>query len=143
MQSYLKLILPTFAVSLILTLMLYVLFVLTDLIMGFSNAALLLNIDFLVNYKYVNIFEELLIHFLITLTIVLMTIYIYWHFQNLKGLYLSSLMIVFILLYPILIALSSRQFFHYEIGAHIVWLIAHLIFIVLLNFSVKILIAKI
>jgi hypothetical protein len=92
MQNYLKLTLPIFAVSLILTLILYVLFVLTDLIMSFSNAALLLNIDFLVNYKYINIFEELLIHFLITLTIVLMTFYVYRNFQDLKVVYLCSLM---------------------------------------------------
>lgn len=143
MQNYLKLTLPIFAVSLILTLILYVLFVLIDLIMSFSNAALLLNIDFLVNYKYINIFEELLIHFLITLTIVLMTFYVYRNFQDLKVVYLCSLMTVFILLYPILILLSNRQFFHYDIGAHIVWLIAHFIFIVLLNFSVKKIIAKI
>jgi hypothetical protein len=143
MQNYLKSTLTILAVSLILTLILYILFVITDIIMSFSNAALLLNIDFLVNYKYINIFEELLIHFLITLTIVLMTCYVYRNFQDLKVVYLCSLMIVFILLYPILILLSNRKVFHYEIGAHIVWLIAHFIFIVLLNFSVKKIIAKI
>lgn len=123
--------------------LLYVIFVITDLITGFSNAPLLLNIDFLVNYKFINIFEELLVHFLITLTIVCFTTVVYLNFYKLKFLYLSCLMIIFIMLYPLLILLSKRQFFHYEIGAHIVWLIAHLMFIVLLNFSVKKLIVNI
>lgn len=143
MQNYLKFPVTIFATSLILTMLLYVIFVITDLITGFSNAPLLLNIDFLVNYKFINIFEELLVHFLITLTIVCFTTVVYLNFYKLKFLYLSCLMIIFIMLYPLLILLSKRQFFHYEIGAHIVWLIAHLMFIVLLNFSVKKLIVNI
>lgn len=143
MQNYLKFAVTIFATSLILTMLLYIIFVITDLITGFSNAPLLLNIDFLVNYKFINIFEELLVHFLITLTIVCFTTVVYLNFYKLKFLYLSCLMIIFIMLYPLLILLSKRQFFHYEIGAHIVWLIAHLMFIVLLNFSVKKLIVNI
>ena len=143
MQNYIKFPVTIFAMSLILTMILYVIFVITDLITGFSNAPLLLNIDFLVNYKFINIFEELLVHFLITLTIVCFTTVVYLNFYKLKFLYLSCLMIIFIMLYPLLILLSKRQFFHYEIGAHIVWLIAHLMFIVLLNFSVKKLIVNI
>lgn len=143
MQNYLKFPVTIFATSLILTMLLYVIFVITDLITGFSNAPLLLNIDFLVNYKFINIFEELLVHFLITLTIVCFTTVVYLNFYKLKFLYLSCLMIIFIMLYPLLILLSKRQFFHYDIGAHIVWIIAHLMFIVLLNFSVKKLIVNI
>ncbi|GAA6826264.1 hypothetical protein HpBTM60_33880 [Helicobacter pylori] len=143
MQNYIKFPVTIFAMSLILTMILYVIFVISDLITGFSNAPLLLNIDFLVNYKFINIFEELLVHFLITLTIVCFTTVVYLNFYKLKFLYLSCLMIIFIMLYPLLILLSKRQFFHYEIGAHIVWLIAHLMFIVLLNFSVKKLIVNI
>lgn len=143
MQNYLKFAVTIFATSLILTMLLYIIFVITDLITGFSNAPLLLNIDFLVNYKFINIFEELLVHFLIALTIVCFTTVVYLNFYKLKFLYLSCLMIIFIMQYPLLILLSKRQFFHYEIGAHIVWLIAHLMFIVLLNFSVKKLIVNI
>lgn len=143
MQNYIKFPVTIFAMSLILTMILYVIFVISDLITGFSNAPLLLNIDFLVNYKFINIFEELLVHFLITLSIVCFTTVVYLNFYKLKFLYLSCLMIIFIMLYPLLILLSKRQFFHYDIGAHIVWIIAHLMFIVLLNFSVKKLIVNI
>lgn len=137
MQKQLIATLKILIISAILTLTLYFFFLVTDIFGHFYNAPLLLNIDFLANYQYINVIEELIIHFTITLTIVIVTTIVYKNFNNFKLLYLTLLMIAFILLYPLLITLSKRNFFHYDIKGYCIWIIAHLVFLILLNISIK------
>lgn len=124
-------------ISFVLTFVLYLFFVITDFIMNNHNADLLLNIDFIVDYHKVELWQELLIHFLISLSIVVISLYIYKHLLILKYFYLLVLLVIFIFLYPALIHLSVRGFFVYNLSEFVDWIMGHLLFLVLLHIILK------
>ncbi|WP_416350109.1 hypothetical protein [Mammaliicoccus lentus] len=128
-------IMPLF-ISLILTCITYFLFVIIDLITNYHTADLLLNVDFVRNYQNITLIEELSYHFLTTLIIVIITIVIYVNFNKLKIIFLTTLFIIFTVLYPILIKMSERDIFQYSLNEHVIWIVGHILFLYLLNIIV-------
>lgn len=128
-------IMPLF-ISLILTCVTYLLFVIIDLITNYNTADLLLNVDFVRNYQNITLIEELSYHFLTTLIIVIITIVIYVSFNKLKLIFLTTLFIIFTFLYPILIKTSERDIFQYSLNEHVIWIVGHILFLYLLNIIV-------
>ncbi len=128
-------IIPLF-ISLILTCVTYLLFVIIDLITNYHTADLLLNVDFVRNYQNITLIEELSYHFLTTLIIVIITIVIYVSFNKLKLIFLTTLFIIFTFLYPILIKISERDIFQYSLNEHVIWIVGHILFLYLLNIIV-------
>ncbi len=128
-------IIPLF-ISLILTCVTYLLFVIIDLITNYHTADLLLNVDFVRNYQNITLIEELSYHFLTTLIIVIITIVIYVSFNKLKLIFLTTLFIIFTFLYPILIKMSERDIFQYSLNEHVIWIVGHILFLYLLNIIV-------
>lgn|SRR5699024_4260322 len=128
-------IMPLF-ISLILTCITYFLFVIIDLITNYHTADLLLNVDFVRNYQNITLIEELSYHFLTTFIIVIITIVIYVNFNKLKIIFLTTLFIIFTVLYPILIKMSERDIFQYSLNEHVIWIVGHILFLYLLNIIV-------
>ncbi len=128
-------IMPLF-ISLILTCITYFLFVIIDLITNYHIADLLLNVDFVRNYQNITLIEELSYHFLTTFIIVIITIVIYVNFNKLKIIFLTTLFIIFTVLYPILIKMSERDIFQYSLNEHVIWIVGHILFLYLLNIIV-------
>ncbi len=128
-------IMPLF-ISLILTCITYFLFVIIDLITHYHTADLLLNVDFVRNYQNITLIEELSYHFLTTFIIVIITIVIYVNFNKLKIIFLTTLFIIFTVLYPILIKMSERDIFQYSLNEHVIWIVGHILFLYLLNIIV-------
>lgn len=128
-------IMPLF-ISLILTCITYFLFVIIDLITNYHTADLLLNVDFVRNYQNITLIEELSYHFLTTFIIVIITIVIYVNFNKLKIIFLTTLFIIFTVLYPILIKMSERDIFQYRLNEHVIWIVGHILFLYLLNIIV-------
>ncbi|MEY9141680.1 hypothetical protein [Mammaliicoccus lentus] len=128
-------IMPLF-ISLILTCITYFLFVIIDLITNYHTADLLLNVDFVRNYQNITLVEELSYHFLTTFIIVIITIVIYVNFNKLKIIFLTTLFIIFTVLYPILIKMSERDIFQYSLNEHVIWIVGHILFLYLLNIIV-------
>ncbi len=128
-------IMPLF-ISLILTCITYFLFVIIDLITHYHTADLLLNVDFVRNYQNITLIEELSYHFLTTLIIVIITIVIYVNFNKLKIIFLTTLFIIFAVLYPLLIKMSERDIFQYSLNEHVIWIVGHILFLYLLNIIV-------
>ncbi len=128
-------IMPLF-ISLILTCITYFLFVIIDLITHYHTADLLLNVDFVRNYQKITLIEELSYHFLTTLIIVIITIVIYVNFNKLKIIFLTTLFIIFAVLYPLLIKMSERDIFQYSLNEHVIWIVGHILFLYLLNIIV-------
>lgn len=128
-------IMPLF-ISLVLTCITYFLFVIIDLITNYHTADLLLNVDFVRNYQNITLIEELSYHFLTTFIIVIITIVIYVNFNKLKIIFLTTLFIIFTVLYPILIKMSERDIFQYSLNEHVIWIVGHILFLYLLNIIV-------
>lgn len=128
-------IMPLF-ISLVLTCITYFLFVIIDLITNYHTADLLLNVDFARNYQNITLIEELSYHFLTTFIIVIITIVIYVNFNKLKIIFLTTLFIIFTVLYPILIKMSERDIFQYSLNEHVIWIVGHILFLYLLNIIV-------
>ncbi len=128
-------IMPLF-ISLILTCITYFLFVIIYLITNYHIADLLLNVDFVRNYQNITLIEELSYHFLTTFIIVIITIVIYVNFNKLKIIFLTTLFIIFTVLYPILIKMSERDIFQYSLNEHVIWIVGHILFLYLLNIIV-------
>lgn len=128
-------IMPLF-ISLILTCVTYFLFVIIDLITNYHTSELLLNVDFVRNYQNITLIEELSYHFLTTFIIVIITIVIYVNFNKLKIIFLTTLFIIFTVLYPILIKMSERDIFQYSLNEHVIWIVGHILFPYLLNIIV-------
>ena len=135
MGKALLIIMPLF-ISLILTCITYFLFVIIDLITNYHTADLLLNVDFVRNYQNITLIEELSYHFLTTFIIVIITIVIYVNFNKLKIIFLTTLFIIFTVLYPILIKMSERDIFQYSLNEHVIWIVGHILFLYLLNIIV-------
>lgn len=132
-MSKTRLIITPLIISLILTLIIYFLFLILDLITNFHTSDVLLNVDFIRNYENMTLIEELSYHYLTTLIIVILTIVIYVNYINLKPLFFIILLITFTILYPFLIKLSVRDMFEYTLNEHVIWIFGHMLFLYLLN----------
>ncbi|PTE33744.1 hypothetical protein BUY94_06220 [Mammaliicoccus fleurettii] len=132
-MSKTRLIITPLIISLILTLIIYFLFLILDLITNFHTSDVLLNVDFIRNYENMTLIEELSYHYLTTLIIVIITIVIYVNYINLKPLFFIILLITFTILYPFLIKLSVRDMFEYSLNEHVIWIFGHMLFLYLLN----------
>ncbi|HCN60329.1 Uncharacterised protein [Mammaliicoccus fleurettii] len=132
-MSKTRLIITPLIISLILTLIIYFLFLILDLITNFHTSDVLLNVDFIRNYENMTLIEELSYHYLTTLIIVIITIVIYVNYINLKPLFFIILLITFTILYPFLIKLSVRDMFEYSLNEHVIWIVGHMLFLYLLN----------
>ncbi|OOV77085.1 hypothetical protein B2G86_07540 [Mammaliicoccus fleurettii] len=132
-MSKTRLIITPLIISLILTLIIYFLFLILDLITNFHTSDVLLNVDFIRNYENMTLIEELSYHYLTTLIIVILTIVIYVNYINLKPLFFIILLITFTILYPFLIKLSVRDMFEYSLNEHVIWIFGHMLFLYLLN----------
>ncbi len=132
-MSKIRLIITPLIISLILTLIIYFLFLIIDLITNYHTSDVLLNVDFIRNYENITLIEELSYHYLTTLIIVIITIVIYVNYINLKPLFFIILLITFTILYPFLIKLSVRDMFEYSLNEHVIWIFGHILFLYLLN----------
>ncbi|MCY1576010.1 hypothetical protein NW127_04890 [Staphylococcus pettenkoferi] len=120
-----------------LTLMLYVIFVVMDHLFHMHLAALLLNLDFLLDPDATPFVLELLCHLCITLVILAVSLWVDRHRDwSFKG-WLAILAIFFVALYPLMIWLSQREIFQYHFGAHVLWSVGHFIFLGLMAGVVK------
>lgn len=97
---------------------------------------LLLNIDFLVNPKLVPTWMEVIIHLSIGLMIYLIFMVLYNISKLLYHLAYLPLLVIFIGMYPFLIAIAQRSFFVFNATEWIWWLIAHMIFVVFMYFCI-------
>lgn len=121
-MSKTRLIITPLIISLILTFIIYFLFLILDLITNYHTSDVLLNVDFIRNYENITLIEELSYHYLTTLIIVIITIVIYVNYINLKPLFFITLLITFTILYPFLIKLSVRDMFQYSLNEHVIWI---------------------
>ncbi|EES41588.1 hypothetical protein HMPREF0793_0700 [Staphylococcus caprae M23864:W1] len=93
---------------------------------------LLLNIDFLVDPKNVPTIVEGLIHLCIGFTIYVIFLIIYQYSKSLYYLAYFPLIVIFIIMYPFLIAIAQRSFFTFSWSEYFWWMVAHIIFMVLM-----------
>lgn len=91
---------------------------------------LLLNIDFLVNPKLVPTWMEVIIHLSIGVMIYLIFMVLYNISKLLYHLAYLPLLVIFIGMYPFLIAIAQRSFFVFNATEWIWWLLAHIVFMV-------------
>ena len=91
---------------------------------------LLLNIDFLVNPKLVPTWMEVIIHLSIGVMIYLIFMVLYNISKLLYHLAYLPLLVIFIGMYPFLIAIARRSFFVFNATEWIWWLLAHIVFMV-------------
>ena len=80
---------------------------------------------------------ELAIHIFIGWLIYFIFLLIYHVFKPLYKLSYVLLMIVFASLYPSLIAMAKRSFFHFNWTEYGLWMIAHIIFMILMACSIS------
>lgn len=97
---------------------------------------LLLNIDFLIDPKKVPTFVEVLIHLSIGMTIYIVFLIIYHTSKMLYFLAYIPLTFIFIMMYPLLIAIAQRSFFKFSLNEYTWWIIAHIVFMILLAISI-------
>jgi hypothetical protein len=98
---------------------------------------LLINIDFLIDPSKMPLLLELAIHIFIGWLIYFIFLLIYHVFKPLYKLSYVLLMIVFASLYPSLIAMAKRSFFHFNWTEYGLWMIAHIIFMILMACSIS------
>ncbi|MCI2774291.1 hypothetical protein [Staphylococcus petrasii] len=93
---------------------------------------LLINIDFLADPSQTPLILELLIHVFIGFIIYIIFLVIYRISKPFYRISYFLLFIVFAVLYPLLIVMAQRSFFHFSWGEYGLWMIAHLIFMILM-----------
>ncbi|MCJ1655492.1 hypothetical protein MT340_001750 [Staphylococcus sp. NRL 16/872] len=98
---------------------------------------LLINIDFLVDPSKTPLILELLIHVFIGFIIYIIFFAIYHISKPFYKISYFLLFIVFAALYPLLIVMAQRSFFHFSWGEYGLWMMAHLIFIMLMAFAIS------
>lgn len=98
---------------------------------------LLINIDFLIDPSKTPLLLELAIHIFIGWLIYFIFLLIYHVFKPLYKLSYVLLMIVFASLYPSLIAMAKRSFFHFNWTEYGLWMIAHITFMILMACSIS------
>ncbi|WP_311634497.1 hypothetical protein [Staphylococcus warneri] len=91
---------------------------------------LLLNIDFLVNPNLIPTWMEVIIHLSIGVMIYLIFMALYNISKLLYHLAYLPLLVIFIGMYPFLIAIAQRSFFVFNATEWIWWLLAHIVFMV-------------
>ncbi|WP_080980104.1 hypothetical protein [Staphylococcus warneri] len=91
---------------------------------------LLLNIDFLVNPNLIPTWMEVIIHLSIGVMIYLIFMVLYNISKLLYHLAYLTLLVIFIGMYPFLIAIAQRSFFVFNATEWIWWLLAHIVFMV-------------
>ncbi|MGD3154983.1 hypothetical protein [Staphylococcus warneri] len=91
---------------------------------------LLLNIDFLVNPNLIPTWMEVIIHLSIGVMIYLIFMVLYNISKLLYHLAYLPLLVIFIGMYPFLIAIAQRSFFVFNATEWIWWLLAHIVFMV-------------
>lgn len=97
---------------------------------------LLINIDFLADPSKTPLILELLIHVFIGFIIYIIFLVIYRISKPFYRISYFLLFIVFAVLYPLLIVMAQRSFFHFSWGEYALWMIAHLIFMILMAFAI-------
>jgi hypothetical protein len=118
------------AILLITTIVMDVLFQKTHL------TQLLLNIDFLIDPKKVPTIVEGLIHLSIGIVIYIVFLIIYHYSKPLYYLAFVPLTIIFIVMYPFLIAIAQRSLFKFSWNAYALWMEAHILFMILMAISI-------
>lgn len=93
---------------------------------------LLINIDFLADPSKTPLILELLIHVFIGFIIYIIFLAIYHISKPFYRISYFLLFIIFAVLYPLLIVMAQRSFFHFSWGEYGLWMIAHLIFMILM-----------
>lgn len=97
---------------------------------------LLINIDFLIDPSKTPLLLELAIHIFIGWLIYFIFLLIYHVFKPLYKISYVLLMIVFASLYPSLVVMAKRSFFHFSWNEYGLWMIAHIIFMILMACSI-------
>ena len=118
------------AILLITTIVMDVLFQKTHL------TQLLLNIDFLIDPKKVPTIVEGLIHLSRGIVIYIVFLIIYYYSKPLYYLAFVPLTIIFIVMYPFLIAIAQRSLFKFSWNAYALWMEAHILFMILMAISI-------
>lgn len=93
---------------------------------------LLINIDFLIDPSKTPLILELAIHVFIGWLIYFIFLFIYHNFKPLYKVSYFLLIIIFASLYPVLIIMAKRSFFHFSWPEYGLWMIAHIIFMILM-----------
>lgn len=93
---------------------------------------LLLNIDFLTNPNNISVFTEVLIHLGIGLIIYIVFLILYHASRKIYHLGYWVLVLIFLVMYPVLITIAQRPFFHFSWMEYLWWMVAHIIFIILM-----------
>nr|WP_186805216.1 hypothetical protein [Staphylococcus sp. Marseille-Q1834] len=117
---------------LISVLLLLIMFIMDVLVQSTHLTLLLINIDFLADPSKTPLILELLIHVFIGFIIYIIFLAIYHISKPFYRISYFLLLIVFAVLYPLLIVMAQRSFFHFSWGEYGLWMIAHLIFTVLM-----------
>ncbi|WP_332270699.1 hypothetical protein [Staphylococcus warneri] len=106
-------------------------FILLDVLLQHKHLTqLLLNIDFLVNPNLIPTWMEVIIHLSIGVMIYLIFMVLYNISKLLYHLAYLPLLVIFIGMYPFLIAIAQRSFFVFNATEWIWWLLAHIVFMV-------------
>ena len=104
-----------------------------DIVLQYTHLTqLLLNIDFLIDPKKVPTIIEGLIHLSIGFVIYIVFLVIYLVSRPLYHLAYIPLSFIFIILYPLLITIAKRSFFTFSWSEYGWWMVAHIIFMVLM-----------
>ncbi|MEB6609983.1 hypothetical protein [Staphylococcus borealis] len=120
-------------ISILLLLIMFVM----DVVMHTTHLTLLLiNIDFIADPNKTPLILELSIHIIIGFCIYITFLIIYLLFKPLYKLSYLLLIIIFLILYPLLITLAERTLFQFNCVEYALWMIAHLIFTLLMAWSI-------
>ena len=103
---------------------------------------LLLNIDFLIDPKKVPTIVEGLIHLSIGIVIYIVFLIIYHYSKPLYYLAFVPLTIIFIVMYPFLIAIAQRSLFKFSWNAYALWMEAHILFMIPMAISIPTIVKK-
>ncbi|MFU0761380.1 hypothetical protein ABH524_002395 [Staphylococcus pasteuri] len=98
---------------------------------------LLLNIDFLTNPQNVPTWMEIIIHLFIGISIYIVFVILYYISKHFYHLAYLPLMIIFVIMYPLLISIAQRLFFTFSWLEYMWWMIAHIIFTLLMYISIS------
>lgn len=127
-----------FISALVISIILLITMVIMDILAQSTHLTLLLiNIDFLIDPSKTPLLLELAIHIFIGWLIYFIFLLIYHVFKSLYKISYFLLMLVFASLYPSLIIIAKRSFFHFSWSEYGLWMIAHIIFTILMAFAIS------
>ena len=122
-----------FLVAILISGVLLITTIVMDIVLQYTHLTqLLLNIDFLIDPKKVPTIIEGLIHLSIGFVIYIVFLVIYLVSRPIYHLAYIPLSFIFIILYPLLITIAKRSFFTFSWSEYGWWMVAHIIFMVLM-----------